>query len=697
MTDGPTTLPRELEWLAEVIPLVASRVAVLGPSEGMPPGRDVDCAASDIDERWPLRAPADVRLVATARYDGGLGRLWTLARGGAVAMIDALDDPHGAGTYAFPTGPALEGHGLFAPAAARADYLRAKAARKRDDRSAQIAALTGAPARPARAARLRRLRSPGRLGLALLERPRLAAARLLRPNGVRLHLAGPDGAGKSTLAAALPGACATLFKRSSHHHWRPGLLPRPGLALNTAAQDETTPHERRPHGPLASHALLLYYWLDFLVGGWVTQRATEMRSGLVVVERGWADLEVDPARYRLAVHRRLVRLLGLALPRPTLTLLLEAPPEVLAERKGEISGAEATRQLEAWKRRLRPGRDAVLAAAAGREELVEEAREAIVALLERRAVDDLAGGWVSLPRRDPRLWLPRRPAAALRAAAAVLPASTAKARRSRRALAVGAHALALLPGGAAPPRAVRTLLAGVVPRHGFYGVARSTLPGRYTALVSRRDGDPYRFAKLALLDDGRAALEHEAAHLRAAARLDGGVRAPAVVDDAPGLLLLEPVRFEPRERPWELPDAVAAALGRLHAETGLVHGDLAPWNLLADGGGWVLVDWEHAEAGGAPFTDLFIWFLQSSTYLGRPPVDARSLESGPLRAAIDTYAQAARIPFDAHARAGVADALARKVAWLETFLAAGILPDAEQGTRAEIDSRRALLTALGRS
>ena len=700
MMDEPTRLPIGLEWLAQIIPLLGSQIAVLGPSEGMPPGRDIDCACSDIDDRWPLRLPTDIRLVAQARYDGGLGRLWTLERAGQVVMIDALDDPRGVGTYAFSTTAALGSDALFAPSAVRAAYLSQKAVRKGDDRSAQIAMLTDGPLGPTPsrlAQRLRRLRSPGRLAIALGERPRLIVSRAVRPIGVRVCLVGPDGTGKSTLAAALPDACGTLFLRSSHHHWRPGVLPRPGLAFRTAPQDETTPHERTPHGPIVSYSLLLYYWLDFLLGGWITQRSTVMRSGLVVVERGWSDLEVDPARHRLRVSPRLVRLLGRCLPRPALTLLLDAPPAVLAARKGELSDQEVSRQSAAWKALLRPERDVVLDATRSPTEIVEDVREAIVAELERRAANRVAGGWVALPPRGPRVWLPRRPAGALRAAVSVLPASTSKAQRLRRALRLAAPALTFLPGGGAPPRGIRTLLAGVIPQHGTYGVSRSTLPGRYTALISRRDGSPHAFAKLALHDDGRGALEHEAEHVGLAARLHGGVRAPSVIGSAPGLLLLEPVTGPSRRQPWELPAAVATALGRLYADTGLVHGDLAPWNLLADEDGWVVVDWEHATVGGAPFTDVFTWFLQSSTYLGRPPIDGAALDGGPLRRSLDEYGAAAGLPFDAAASAGVAGSLARSVAWLEGFLASGLLPDAEHGTRAEIEARRALLTTLERS
>jgi thiamine kinase-like enzyme len=56
------------------------------------------------------------------------------------------------------------------------------------------------------------------------------------------------------------------------------------------------------------------------------------------------------------------------------------------------------------------------------------------------------------------------------------------------------------------------------------------------------------------------------------------------------------------------------------------HGDFAPWNLLRTEGGWVLLDWEHASESKPPFFDLWHYFMQAHSLLGRP--NARALVDG---------------------------------------------------------------------
>jgi thymidylate kinase len=68
-----------------------------------------------------------------------------------------------------------------------------------------------------------------------------------------------------------------------------------------------------------------------------------------VIERGWWDLAVDPLRYRLRPHPRLIRALGRLLPQPDVLFVLEAPADVLMRRKREVSAEELARQMQAWR------------------------------------------------------------------------------------------------------------------------------------------------------------------------------------------------------------------------------------------------------------------------------------------------------------------------------------------------------------
>ena len=122
------------------------------------------------------------------------------------------------------------------------------------------------------------------------------------PRGLVVLVAGPDGAGKSSVARRIVDELAGEVTRVVHTHWRPGLLPHPRALLGAhGAGDAARPHARPPHGAVLSLGLLGYYWLDFLLGGWLRQRPIRRRGGLVVVERGWWDVGIDGRRYRLSV------------------------------------------------------------------------------------------------------------------------------------------------------------------------------------------------------------------------------------------------------------------------------------------------------------------------------------------------------------------------------------------------------------
>jgi hypothetical protein len=94
---------------------------------------------------------------------------------------------------------------------------------------------------------------------------------------------------------------------------------------------------------------LLYLFADSL-GGWLLSAWPFVRKGgSFIIERGWWDLAVDPARYRLVPQPRLVRALGNCLPRSDLLIVLEGIAELLASRKDEVAVPELARQVRAWR------------------------------------------------------------------------------------------------------------------------------------------------------------------------------------------------------------------------------------------------------------------------------------------------------------------------------------------------------------
>jgi thymidylate kinase len=164
-----------------------------------------------------------------------------------------------------------------------------------------------------------------------------------RRRGGVIVIAGPDGAGKSTLSSALPaaafGAAPVLHV---HHRFR--VLPH----RENSDVDITRPQDQRPYPPWLSWAKSVYLFVDYQLGWQLRVRPFVTRGGWVILERGWWDVAIDQRRYRLQSSAWLLRAMGRLLPRPDLVIILTAPVQTLLSRKAELSPAEFERQLKGW-------------------------------------------------------------------------------------------------------------------------------------------------------------------------------------------------------------------------------------------------------------------------------------------------------------------------------------------------------------
>src|SRR5258706_15215769 len=111
----------------------------------------------------------------------------------------------------------------------------------------------------------------------------------------------------------------------------------------------TEPHRQSPRSTPGALAKLGVVLVDTLLGAATAWRPAR-RRGVVVVERGWFDMAVDPRRYRLPLgFRRVVRWLGRTIPKADVVVILSGDPRAVHERKPEIGVAEVTRQIESWR------------------------------------------------------------------------------------------------------------------------------------------------------------------------------------------------------------------------------------------------------------------------------------------------------------------------------------------------------------
>ena len=452
------------------------------------------------------------------------------------------------------------------------------------------------------------------------------------PRGRSIVIVGPDGAGKSALAAAVTERLGGP-EQVMHAHLRSSILPR----RTRHDGPVTEPHAREPYGRYASVAKVAWLFADMQAMWRVHVPLTLRRGRHVVVERGWWDLAVDPRRYRLASPDPALRLAG-RFPEPDLEVVLTGPARILAERKPELPVAEIDRQSRAW-RDLRPSGPGVLHLDADRPitDLVEAVMEhpavrgpsdGVIAAVrhDRKRADR----WVELPPgRDPMWLVPRSPRAAAMAGLRIYQPVTRRGAvawwLARAFAAVGGFRL--LPGH--PAHEAIAKVAEVAPPDSAYAVAVGRRPGRATVLVLDREGRSLALAKIATDDAGRARLANEAeigSRLRPALpRLLSSPRPLALEHD---YLLFEFIDSIPRRDAWDLPLEVALAIGQFYRagrrpglDAGYTHGDLAPWNILRTENGWSIVDWADARVDGAPFYDVLHYLVQAHALLGRPTHD----------------------------------------------------------------------------
>ena len=209
---------------------------------------------------------------------------------------------------------------------------------------------------------------------------RRVISRVLHPTGFVIVLLGPDGSGKSSVSALLVPRLMPMFRQKLEFHLSPSSPKRARTGVVV-----TEPHRVRARGRLASALKLAAWSVIYAWYGLKRVYTAKVRSALIVYDRYYHDILVDPARYRYGGPMWLAQIVGSIIPKPDMWVVLDASPDVLHERKREVSWEETVRQCTAYRDLARQLPNAVMVdASQSLEEVVSDVVRATVARLADR-------------------------------------------------------------------------------------------------------------------------------------------------------------------------------------------------------------------------------------------------------------------------------------------------------------------------
>ena len=167
--------------------------------------------------------------------------------------------------------------------------------------------------------------------------------RVLFPTGFSVVFLGPDGSGKSSVIDAVSSSLAPAFRKQSRYHLRPFVFC---ARTESNGQPVTNPHASPKYGFIISVIKLFYLWLDYTVGYFISVHWKKIFSTLVIFDRYFHDILIDPLRFRYGGPSWLAALLVRAIPKPDTVVFLNVPADIIQQRKSEISREECEQQTE---------------------------------------------------------------------------------------------------------------------------------------------------------------------------------------------------------------------------------------------------------------------------------------------------------------------------------------------------------------
>lgn len=206
---------------------------------------------------------------------------------------------------------------------------------------------------------------------------RRAVYRYKNPVGMSIAILSPDGGGKSTVINEISDRVSGSFHGIDVRYIRPRLFKNLGRynVINPTKEEKSNPnpHDKELHNPVKSLIRFLFYNLDYQLGTIFDVKLQKVRKKLVIYDRYYYDYYVDMKRYQYNLPKWLPKVFEFSIPKPDLIFILDAPAEILYERKQELTLDELKRQREEYKKIANKMKNAIIIDASNSiEKVVEE-------------------------------------------------------------------------------------------------------------------------------------------------------------------------------------------------------------------------------------------------------------------------------------------------------------------------------------
>ncbi|MDB4319249.1 hypothetical protein N9976_01320, partial [bacterium] len=198
-----------------------------------------------------------------------------------------------------------------------------------------------------------------------------------------IGILGPDGSGKSTVIENLNQKLRLSRLKIFPVHWLPHLGPgtRPSQGV------VTDPHAQAPKSAVLSCLQLVkisvYWW-------WASFRHLfhlRAKREMVLSDRFYLDLLVDPKRYRYGAGLKIARFVFRFLPKLDRIIVLHTKAETILARKEEVPESELKRQLNCYREIVDEHQDRAVIVDCGRDadEVSEEVLKLVLVELKKRS------------------------------------------------------------------------------------------------------------------------------------------------------------------------------------------------------------------------------------------------------------------------------------------------------------------------